>query len=99
MPIKNLTKIKKDIIIRLMISNHFTKGGFMKNNQELHKNIIKIMKQQNISQAKLARELNVSRSDISILLKSLSLGKSITTSKLFLIAHILNVDFTMITDN
>ncbi|WP_448821260.1 helix-turn-helix domain-containing protein [Cetobacterium sp.] len=71
----------------------------MKNNQELHKNIIKIMKQQNISQAKLARELNVSRSDISILLKSLSLGKSITTSKLFLIAHILNVDFTMITDN
>ncbi|MGL5049514.1 MAG: helix-turn-helix domain-containing protein [Fusobacteriaceae bacterium] len=71
----------------------------MKSNQELHKNIIIIMKQQNISQAKLARELKVTRSDISILLKSLSLGKSITTSKLFSIANILNIDFNMITDN
>ena len=71
----------------------------MKSNQELHKNIVKIMEQKNITQAKLARELNVSRSDISLLLKSLSQGKSITTSKLFSIANILNIDFNMITEN
>lgn len=70
----------------------------MKNNQELHKNIIKIMKQQNITQAKLARELKVSRSDISLLLKSLSQGKSITTSKLFSIINVLNSDLNMITE-
>ena len=71
----------------------------MKSNQELHKNIIKIMEQQNITQAKLARELKVSRSDVSLLLKSLSQGKSITTSKLFLIASVLNIDINMITEN
>lgn len=71
----------------------------MKSNQELHKNIVKIMEQKNITQAKLARELNVSRSDVSLLLKSLSQGKSITTSKLFSIANILNIDFNMITEN
>ncbi|WP_298065318.1 helix-turn-helix transcriptional regulator [uncultured Cetobacterium sp.] len=71
----------------------------MKSNQELHKNIVRIMEQKNITQAKLARELKVSRSDISLLLKSLSQGKSITTSKLFSIANILNIDFNMITEN
>lgn len=71
----------------------------MKSNQELHKNIVKIMEQKNITQAKLARELKVSRSDVSLLLKSLSQGKSITTSKLFSIANILNIDFNMITKN
>ena len=71
----------------------------MKSNQELHKNIVKIMEQQNITQAKLARELKVSRSDVSLLLKSLSQGKSITTSKLFSIANVLNIDFNMITEN
>lgn len=70
----------------------------MKSNQELHKNIVRIMEQKNITQAKLARELKVSRSDISLLLKSLSQGKSITTSKLFSIANILNIDFNMITE-
>lgn len=71
----------------------------MKSNQELHKNIVKIMEQKNITQAKLVRELKVSRSDVSLLLKSLSQGKSITTSKLFSIANILNIDFNMITEN
>ncbi|MGL5572494.1 helix-turn-helix domain-containing protein [Cetobacterium sp.] len=71
----------------------------MKSNQELHKNIVKIMEQKNITQAKLARELKVSRSDVSLLLKSLSQGKSITTSKLFSIASVLNIDFNMITGN
>lgn len=71
----------------------------MKSNQELHKNIVRIMEQKNITQAKLARELKVSRSDVSLLLKSLSQGKSITTSKLFSIANILNIDFNMITEN
>lgn len=71
----------------------------MKSNQELHKNIVKIMEQKNITQAKLARELKVSRSDISLLLKSLSQGKSITTTKLFAIANVLNIDFNMITEN
>ena len=71
----------------------------MKSNQELHKNIIKIMEQQNMTQAKLARELKISRNDVSLLLKSLSQGKSIATSKLFSIANVLNIDFNMITEN
>ncbi|MFR8990691.1 MAG: XRE family transcriptional regulator [Fusobacterium sp.] len=53
------------------------------NNFELYKKIKLEMEKQNISQSDIAKALNVSRTDISLTLKNLKKGKSITTNKLF----------------
>lgn len=53
------------------------------NNFELYQKIKIEMEKQNISQSDIAKALNVSRTDISLTLKNLKKGKSITTSKLF----------------
>ena len=53
------------------------------NNFELYQKIKTEMEKQNISQSDIAKALNVSRTDISLTLKNLKKGKSITTNKLF----------------
>lgn len=53
------------------------------NNFELYQKIKIEMEKQNISQSDIAKALNVSRTDISLTLKNLKNGKSITTNKLF----------------
>lgn len=53
------------------------------NNFELYQKIKIEMEKQNISQSDIAKALNVSRTDISLTLKNLKKGKSITTNKLF----------------
>lgn len=63
------------------------------NNQELYKRIKEEMKKQNLSQSDIAKILNVNRADISIALKNLENGKSITTRKLFLILGAMNKTF------
>lgn len=69
----------------------------MNKNVELYKQINKALKEKRISQSQLAREIGVTRVDISLTLKNLKAGKSITTLKLFSILETLNKTF-LITD-
>lgn len=68
----------------------------MNKNVELYKQINKALKEKRISQSQLAREIGVTRVDISLTLKNLKAGKSITTLKLFSILETLNKTFSII---
>lgn len=67
----------------------------MNNNIKLYDEIINSLKEKNITQSDLARKIGVSRVDISLTLKNLKLGKSITTLKLFSILDTLGKTFTI----
>lgn len=67
----------------------------MNNNIKLYDEIINSLKEKNISQSDLARKIGVSRVDISLTLKHLKSGKSITTLKLFSILDTLGKTFTI----
>ena len=54
------------------------------------------MEKQNINQSDIAKVLNVSRVDISLTLKNLENGKSITTSKLFSLLGAMGKTFVII---
>lgn len=66
------------------------------NNSELCKKIKAEMEKQNINQSDIAKVLNVSRVDISLTLKNLENGKSITTSKLFSLLGAIGKTFVII---
>lgn len=53
------------------------------------------MKKQNLSQSDIAKALNVNRADISLTLKNLENGKSITTHKLFSLLKAMNKTFVI----
>lgn len=65
------------------------------NNSELCKKIKSEMKKQNLSQSDIAKALNVNRADISLTLKNLENGKSITTHKLFSLLKAMNKTFVL----
>lgn len=67
----------------------------MNNNIKLYDEIINSLKEKNITQSDLARKIGVSRVDISLTLKNLKSGKSITTLKLFSILDTLGKTFTI----
>lgn len=67
----------------------------MNNNIKLYDEIINSLKEKNITQSDLARKIGVSRVDISLTLKNLKSGKSITTLKLFSILDTLDKTFTI----
>lgn len=67
----------------------------MNNNIKLYNEIINLLKEKNITQSELARKIGVTRVDISLTLKNLKTGKSITTLKLFSILDTLDKTFTM----
>lgn len=66
----------------------------MNNNIKLYDEIINLLKEKNITQSELARKIGVTRVDISLTLKNLKTGKSITTLKLFSILDTLDKTFT-----
>lgn len=66
----------------------------MNNNIKLYDEIITSLKEKNITQSDLARKIGVSRVDISLTLKNLKAGKSITILKLFSILDTLDKTFT-----
>mgnify|MGYP000597603746 FL=1 len=68
----------------------------MNNNIKLYNEIINLLKEKNITQSELARKIGVTRVDISLTLKNLKTGKSITTLKLFSILDTLDKTFTII---
>lgn len=65
-------------------------------NSELCKKIKDEMKKQNINQSDIAKALDVSRVDISLTLKNLENGKSITTNKLFSLLGAMGKTFVII---
>lgn len=65
----------------------------MNNNIKLYDEIINLLKEKNITQSELARKIGVTRVDISLTLKNLKTGKSITTLKLFSILDTLDKTF------
>lgn len=65
----------------------------MEENKELYFMIENIMSSKGISQADIARKLEVNRADINLTLKNLKQGKSITTKKLFSLLKVLNISF------
>lgn len=65
------------------------------NNSELCKKIKSEMKKQNLTQSDIAKTLGVNRADISLTLKNLSNGKSITTNKLFSLLKAMDKTFTI----
>ncbi|MCF2628308.1 helix-turn-helix transcriptional regulator [Fusobacterium mortiferum] len=67
----------------------------MNNNIKLYDEIINLLKEKNITQSELARKIGVTRVDISLTLKNLKAGKSITTLKLFSILDTLDKTFTI----
>lgn len=67
----------------------------MNNNIKLYNKIINLLKEKNITQSELARKIGVTRVDISLTLKNLKTGKSITTLKLFSILDTLDKTFTI----
>ncbi len=67
----------------------------MNNNIKLYNEIINLLKEKNITQSELARKIGVTRVDISLTLKNLKTGKSITTLKLFSILDTLDKTFTI----
>ncbi len=67
----------------------------MNNNIKLYDEIINLLKEKNITQSELARKIGVTRVDISLTLKNLKTGKSITTLKLFSILDTLDKTFTI----
>ncbi|AVQ28820.1 hypothetical protein C4N20_12255 [Fusobacterium ulcerans] len=67
----------------------------MEENRELYFMIEKIMSSKGISQAHIARKLEVNRADINLTLKNLKQGKSITTKKLFSLLRVLEISFIL----
>lgn len=67
----------------------------MEENKELYFMIENIMSSKGISQADIARKLEVNRADINLTLKNLKQGKSITTKKLFSLLRVLNISFIL----
>lgn len=67
----------------------------MNNNIKLYDEIMNLLKEKNITQSELARKIGVTRVDISLTLKNLKTGKSITTLKLFSILDTLDKTFTI----
>lgn len=67
----------------------------MEENKELYFMIENIMSSKGISQADIARKLEVNRADINLTLKNLKQGKSITTKKLFSLLKVLNISFIL----
>lgn len=65
------------------------------NNSELCKKIKSEMKKQNLTQSDIAKTLGVNRADISLTLKNLANGKSITTNKLFSLLKAKGKTFTI----
>lgn len=66
----------------------------MNNNIKLYDEIITSLKEKNITQSDLVRKISVSRVDVSLTLKNLKAGKSITTLKLFSRLDTLDKTFT-----
>lgn len=67
----------------------------MNYNNYLLEHITHTLKTKNISQSDLAKSIGTTRSDVSITLKNLHLGKSITTKKLFKILDALKINFQL----
>ena len=65
-------------------------------NSKLSKVIISEMKKQNLSQSDIAKSLGVNRADISLTLKNLANGKSITTNKLFSLLKVMGKTFVIV---
>ena len=65
------------------------------NNCELCKKIKSEMKKQNLTQSDIAKAIGVNRDDISLTLKYLANGKSITTNKLFSLLKAMDKTFTI----
>lgn len=61
----------------------------MEENKKLYFMIVQIISDKKISQAEIARKLQVNRPDINLTLKNLKQGKSITTKKLFSLLEVL----------
>lgn len=65
------------------------------NNCELCKKIKSEMKKKNLTQSDIAKTIGVNRADISLTLKNLANGKSITTNKLFSLLKAMDKTFTI----
>lgn len=67
----------------------------MEENKKLYFMIEQIISDKKISQAEIARKLQVNRSDINLTLKNLKQGKSITTKKLFSLLEVLEISIIL----
>lgn len=67
----------------------------MEENKKLYFMIEEIISDKKISQAEIARKLQVNRSDINLTLKNLKQGKSITTKKLFSLLDVLEISILL----
>lgn len=67
----------------------------MEENKKLYFIIVQIISDKKISQAEIARKLQVNRSDINLTLKNLKQGKSITTKKLFSLLEVLEISIIL----